>query len=273
MKHKQDLKARLNEIEKQGWQFPEGVDADRFVDEVIDALASVDSDLRELALTASYYLIEEQGLVSDAKCRLLLPELISEKRLLKGLGKIDDDSVFARAFYVYAVGSLIDYNKQVTKRIFTKDEILAAFEAVLTCFNGEIDLRDYVSPQGWAHAVAHYGDNLGVFAEDGALEHTHLMAILTAIRDKIGISVHQYRAGEDRRLAGVVTKVLERGLISEDEFSHWLGGFLSAENELNTVHYNTANFLWSMRFMLKDDLKETYDQYVRDVVIKLLRSA
>ena len=270
MKKEQDLKNRLNEIMEQDWKFPKDINADSFVDELLDALASTDSDLREAALTACYYVIEEHGLLSDAKCRSLLTELISERRLLNGLGKAEDDSVFARAFYVYAVGNLIDYTKKVNKRIFTNEEICEAFEVVLKCFNDEVDLRDYVQGKGWAHAVAHYGDNLGVFAEDDALEHRHLMDILTAIRSKICINNHQYRGGEDRRLAAVIIKVLERGLISEKEFSGWLAGFLDFDHELNALHYNIANFLWSIRFILKGELRETYDKYVRDVTIKLL---
>ena len=273
MKKEQDLKNKLIEIMKQDWRFPENINVDSFADELLNALASIDSDLRENALTACYYLIEEHGLVSDAKCRLLLAELISERRLLNGLGKADHDTVFARAFYVYAIGNLIDYNRKVNKRIFTNEEIFEAFEALLKCFNGEVDLRDYVSIKGWAHAIAHYGDNLGVFAEDDALGHTNLMDILIAIRSKICINHHQYRAGEDRRLAAVIIKVLERGLISENEFSDWLVGFLDFDHELNALHYNSANFLWSIRFTLKGELREVYDKYVRDATIKLLVSA
>ena len=273
MRKEQALKDRLDEIAKQDWKLPTDIDGDTFVDDLLNALASIDSDLRENALTACYYLIEENGLVSDAKCRLLLLELISERRLLNGLGKADHDSVFARAFYVYAIENLIDYNKKVNKRIFTNEEISEAFEALLTCFNGEIDLRDYVPTKGWAHAVAHYGDNLGTFAEDDALGHMSLMDILTAIRSKICINHHQYRAGEDRRLAAVIIKVLERGLISESEFSDWLVGFLDFDHELNTLHYNCANFLWSIRFILKGELSKVYGKYVSDVTIKLLASA
>lgn len=267
-----DIKSRLTEFENNGWHIPREIDADTFVDELIDALASVDSDLREKALTACYYLIEAQGQLSDEKCRLLLVELISEERLLKGLGEVDHDSIFARAFYVYAIGNLMDHNKKVSQRIFTNEKILEAFEVVLRVFNEENDLRDYVPVKGWAHGVAHYGDNLGVFAEDDALEHQHLMAILDAIRNKICLTTHQYRGGEDRRLAAVVIKVLERSIVNEEEFSNWTSGFLTVNHELNALHYNVTNFLWSLRFALQGELKETYDKYVDEVNIKWLSS-
>lgn len=193
-----------------------------------------------------------------------------ERRLLNGLGKICDDSVFARAFYVYGIGNLINYNKKVNKRIFTNDEIHQAFKAVLKCFNDEADLRDYVSIKGWAHAIAHYGDNLGTFAEDDAIEHADLMDILIAIRSKICINNHQYRGGEDERLAAVIIKTLERGLISEEEFSSWLASFLDLDNELNALYYNRVNFLWSIKFNLKNDLRAKYWNCVSDVIIKML---
>jgi len=253
---KLQLKKRLIELMKNDWSFPDDMNGDAFADELKDALTSTDSTLRDRLAYIAFYKLVSGGKVSDEKCRTLYFELIGDKYLQLGLGLEHDDSVFGRAFLVYAAEEFISYNRAVDRRLFTDEEVCNFLDIVLKVFIRERDLRGWDVEKGWAHAVAHTGDVLGGIALDPAIGRDGLMAILNAIRDKVCIDHFRWTAGEEGRLAYAVQSVLSREEISESEFAQWIASFaeIKADDPIRTrcLRLNRNEFFWHMYRTLKD---------------------
>ena len=253
----QTLKKKLFNFMKNDWVFPSDIDGDTLVDEVKDALASTDGVLRDRLAGPSFDKLISQGKVSDEKCRSLYYEIISDKCLLRGLGKEYDDSVFGRAFYGYAAMTLVEYNETVNKRLFGDNDVRDFLSALLKCLSEEKDLRAFDKEKGWAHVVAHTADVLGLIAQNSAIGHDGLLDILYAIKDKICIDHHCYVDGEQFRLATAMAEVLKREIVTEKEFSEWIGSFLEASKTDDPAKIawslsNRAEFVMSVQYQLKE---------------------
>lgn len=214
-----NLKTRLIACMKEDWKFPAHIDADTLAEEMKDALASPDGILRDRLVLDGFGILVMSKKVKSEKIRTIFEELVSDKFLLGGLGKEQDDSVFGRAFSGYGILSLLEYGKG--SMLFTKDDILRAYNAVLKCFREEKDLRGYVDGKGWAHSIAHNADCLAAFAADNNLGHDELIALLFAVKERV-CQGHSKVISEYERLLKSVMSVLERGLITEQELAQWV---------------------------------------------------
>lgn len=275
MSETSSLKKRLIEIMKNEWVFPDNIDAHALIDELKDALSSTDSDLRDrLALTGFCNLISSEK-VSDAKLRSLHFELISDNYLLNGLGKERDDSVFGRGFLIYGAYEPMEYSRKANKMLFNDGEVKNFLDIALKCFKEEKDLRGWDEEKGWAHTAAHTCDVLGGLAEDNAIGHDELIAILYAIKDKVCIDYHSF-GDEHGRFAEAIIQVLKRELISENEFSEWVTSFLKCERpddsqKARRLMINISEFFWAMRWRFKKNYPNLYP-YVLKTLVELLES-
>jgi len=257
-----DLKQRLIEIVKNDYDFPIELDANTFVDEVKEALKSTDGNLRDrLALNVICNLIEN-GKLSDDKCRLLLQELISDKYLLCGLGEECGDSVFGRSFSTYPISSILEYNRQVKRRILTDEDIKDVFTAAIKYVQEENDLRGFVDDKGWADSIGHGADFLASLAEDSALGSKELSIVLDVIRDKVCID-YACHGATVFRLAAAASEVLKRKLIGEQEFASWTASFLKYENSGDYMKdmrlaYNRSEFFMGLSGRIKERLPDFY---------------
>ena len=269
-----NLKNQLIEYMKNDWQFPADIDAEALADEMKEALASTDGILRDRLALDGFGKLISSGRVSDEKCRAIFDELVSDKYLLNGLGKECDDSVFGRAFSGYGIFDLFEYSEGKDDKIFTKDDIFQAFQAVLKCFNEEKDLRGFVDGKGWAHSIAHNADCLAGFAGDDKLGHSELMAILLAVKERI-CQGHSSIIGEHMRLREPVLSVLDRGVINEQEFADWIADICTYEKTGNAEE-DVCKIMGRCEFMitLRGKIKEKHPNlfpYVFDAVIKLMK--
>jgi len=256
----QELKQLLIKIVKNDNALPDGIDFDAFADELKETLTSTDGDLRDrLALGVFCNLISD-GKLTDEKCHSLLHELISDKYLLCGLGKECDDTVFARSFSVYPLSAILEYNRKVDRRILTDDEVKKALDAAVRFMREENDLRDFVDDKGWANSIGHAADFFGYLAQDPAIGYAELSAMLNAIRDKICIDYACY--GHDIfRLTAAATSILERKLVSEQEFADWVASFLKYTKigdhmKDARLTANRSEFFWSLSYKLKEPLPD-----------------
>ena len=268
------LKNRLITYMKDDWQFPMGIDADALADEMKEALASVDGILRDRLVLNGFGKLIESGNVSDEKCRSIFDELISDKYLLKGLGKECDDSVFGRAFSGYAILSFLEYSEGKDEKIFTEADHLQAFHAVLKCFNEEKDLRGFVDGRGWAHSIAHNADCLAEFVSSGKLGHKQHMDLLLSIKRRI-FQGHSAVISEYDRILGPVLGILDGGIITEQEFADWLDNICTYE-KTESPEENARHIMSRCEFMifLRYRVEEKHPQltpFVLDGMIKLMK--
>ena len=268
-----NLKSRLTAYMKNDWKFPADIDADALADEMKEALAGTDGILRDRLTLDGFEKLTASGKVSDEKCRTVFNELISDKYLLAGLGKECDDSVFGRAFSGYGALSLLEYSETRTDKIFTKDDVLRAFNAVLKCFGEEKDLRGFVDGKGWSHSIAHNADCLAAFANDENLGRDELLPIPAAVKERVWQG-HSSVITEYERIHAPVLNMLGRGIIDEQEFADWITDICIYEKTGNPeddarLIMSRCEFMISLRFKIK----ETHPNllcYVSDAIIKLM---
>ena len=268
------LKRRLIDLMRNEWILPNDIDVSSLVDEMLKALASIDSDLRDRLTATGFYKLVHSEKISDEKCQFLLAELISERHMLCGLGNEEDDTVFNRSFSAIVANDLISYDKILDRRIFTDDEIKSVLSVVLKCIKEEKDLRAFDDIKGWAHAIAHFGDILATLAEDSAIGHYELTEILYAIKDKICIDYYCYISDEDIRLADAVSKIIQREIITEKEFSVWIASFLNYKETGDLIRdgrlrFNRSNFLWCISTRTVSSFPKLYP-YVLNTILKLM---
>ena len=268
-----NLKNQLITYMKDDWNFPEDINADILADEMKEAVANPDGILRDRLSCSGFEKLILSGKVSDEKCRSIFNELISDKYLLNGLGKECDDSVFGRAFSGYGILTLLEYSEGRDNKIFTKGDTLRAFQAVIKCFSEEKDLRRFVDGKGWSHSVAHNADCLAGFASDNNLGYDEHMAILSAIKERV-CQGHSSIIGEYTRLIEPVSSVIERGIISEQEFADWIAS-ICVYTKTGNIDEDTCKIMGRCEFMitLHYGIKEKQPQlagYVFDAIVKLM---
>ncbi len=90
------------------------------------------------------------------------------------------------------------------------------------------DYRGFDARDGWRHGVAHGSDWLMQLALNPKLMRAQLDAVLAAVTTQVmPASGHAYVFGEAERLAQPVLYVARRGLLTEAEWSAWIGALVA----------------------------------------------
>ncbi len=215
--------------------------------ELLEMLASPDPELRD---NFAYPILATwigRGAFSQDELKSVLGTL--EQRLEMGLGELESDSVFARSFAVLMLAVLV--NNPILA--LEKSEVLSLLELVVHYLEREQDLRGFVQPQGWAHAVAHTADLLDEFAISLHCQNPELEKILSAMTTKVAAKTVWLFVEEDR-LSYAAVRVLERGLLSSDFVSGLLDNLAvqvsqADEYKSNAIsRHNAKAFLRSLYF-------------------------
>jgi Protein of unknown function (DUF2785) len=215
--------------------------------ELLEMLASPDPELRDgfaYPILATWI---GRGTFSQDELKSVL--VILEQRLETGLGEKESDSVFARSFAALMMAVLVN-NKILA---LEKSEILRLLKVALQYLEREQDLRGFVQPQGWAHAVAHTADLLDEFAVNPYVQSIELEKILKAIASKVP-ATRVWLFNEEDRLSYVAARILERGLLSNEVVSQCLEVLTfqqSNDLQLNAIpRHNAKIFLQSLYFQV-----------------------
>ena len=268
-----NLKNRLISYMKEDWQFPSDIDTDILADEMKSALANKDGILRDRLVLVGFDKLILSGSVSDKKCRDIFDDLVCDKFLLNGLGKECDDSVFGRAFSGYGILTLLEYNDNKVKKIFTNEDVLTAFQAILKCFIYEKDLRGFVDGKGWAHSIAHNADCLATLTSYDILGYNELTAVLYAVKERV-YQGHSAIISDYDRLSQPVLNVIERGIITEQELIDWITDISTykitgcQDEDVRNI-MSRCEFLIFLRFKIND--KHPYlNNHVSSKIIELM---
>ena len=103
--------------------------------------------------------------------------------LTVGLGERDTDTVFRRSFSVLVLAECIDRTN--TEDLLPARKVLDWGDRIASWLLREQDLRGYVPEKGWAHAVAHGADAIGVLARSTHLGLHELTVLLDVIGDRV----------------------------------------------------------------------------------------
>ncbi len=221
--------------------------------EMLEKIGVTDFDLREILI---YYVFAnwiENGVFDSVELRKILEISMDEKHMFYKIGEDGTDSAFTRTFSVLMVASTLYRNN--ANEFLTKEEVDLANEKVVRYMKDEKDLRGYVEGIGWAHSAAHTADALAELARCPKTGEAELKKILDAIRFKALSRNYTFVDKEDERMVTAVVNVLDRNILSSEDFGRWLKGFEEFEfdrtdrsNKNLKITINAKGFLRSLYF-------------------------
>ncbi len=141
--------------------------------------------------------------------------------LTVGLGEQGTDSVFRRTFSVLVLAECIDRTNQ--EDLVPAAKLMAWGDHIASWYLRERDLRGFVPGQGWAHAVAHGADAIGVLARSEHLGRNELTVLLDVLGDRVLAPVDALFAhGEPDRMALATMTVLRRNIVPLSVVEPWV---------------------------------------------------
>ena len=142
-----------------------------------------------------------------------------------GLGEDGTDTVFRRSFSALVLAQCIERATApgADQHGVSDDAVMRWGDRVAGWLVREKDLRGFVPGKGWAHAVAHGADALGVLAEAQVMGRLELTVLLDVIADRLlAPTPARLVHGEDDRLAMATMQVLRRNLVGLDVLEPWV---------------------------------------------------
>lgn len=173
-----------------------------------------------------------------------------------GLGQVDNDSVFQRSFAALVLAEIVERDNRMD--LLDRRTVLGWGDRLLDWLRAEQDLRGFVQGKGWAHAVAHGADAIGVLAAFSRFGSPELMLLLDVIADRVLEPMPAFFvAGEPDRLAAAAMVALRRDLVELDHLEprlHRLAARAAPDNDdlLHPfrVNGNVQGFLRALHLQL-----------------------
>ncbi len=153
--------------------------------------------------------------------------------LLVGIGEQGTDSIFRRSSSARVLAECVGRDRR--RPLLPSDKILEWGDRLTTWLLRERDLRGFVPGHGWAHAVAHGADAVGMLAESSHLSMPELTVLLDVIADRLLAPVDQvFTSGETDRLAAASIKVLRRDAVPLGVLEPWIARIAAAAGVMAT---------------------------------------
>jgi hypothetical protein len=264
------LKAQLA-----AWVSQDGgpTDAFRFAEEHLDTLGSLDPELRD---TLFYEALDgwiEAGRLTPEQLLHLVRRLVSPAFLFRGIGEPCGADVFRRTFSSLILDAIVRHLNGLEGGHTARIESVA--EAMERYTMGELDLRGYVVPGGWAHAPAHAADVLASLAASPHLSGAWSERLLALVKAWLLKTPAVYTHQEDKRLARVVRNLCLHRTVDPRP---WIEGLIEAcpgsfsDMEAYARRTNLMNFLRALFFYLRSEPSHPqFEAFVEVQVRKLMR--
>jgi len=157
--------------------------------------------------------------------------------LNQGLGESDTDSVFRRSFSVLVLAGCIERDNAEGR--LPAGKILEWGDRVTGWLVRERDVRGFVPRKGWAHAVAHGADAIGVLADSAHLGLNELTVLLDVVADRVVLETPTpLWSGEPDRLAAATMSILRRRLVPLRILEPWLARLAAAATITGDAHHD-----------------------------------
>ncbi|MEO5710982.1 MAG: DUF2785 domain-containing protein [Nocardioidaceae bacterium] len=143
-----------------------------------------------------------------------------------GIGEDGTDTVFRRSFSALVLTVCLDRAVSPATREragVSDDAVLRWGDGIAGWLVRERDLRGYVPGKGWAHALAHGADALGVLAQAPVMQRLELTVLLDVVADRLLIPTRARLVhGEDDRMAMATLEIVRRDLVGIHVLEPWL---------------------------------------------------
>lgn len=138
-----------------------------------------------------------------------------------GMGEQGTDTVFRRSFSALILAECLHRNN--VHHLLTGGKVMEWGDRVAGWFLDERDTRGYIPGKGWAHAIAHGADAIGVLGESPHLDAPELGVLLDVLAERLLMSAGQTLAsGEHDRLAGAAMRIMRRNVVGLDALEQWV---------------------------------------------------
>ena len=261
-------------IARNDYQILDGHTLENLSEILLSYLGSTDPELRDNTAYIVYANWLKRKMFSSDLIRCHVDKLLAN--LDKGIGEVESDTVFLRAFSILLLAEIIhNDNKQP---LLDPNCVKKILEKGIWYLGAEKDPRGYVQVKGWAHAIAHTADLMLVLARNRFIDAGDLWSLLATISNKMIHSTnHIYVHSEDERLAAAVVEILRRDAISLNQIDAWANSLLkpdgkdwlraSMDEGMNFAFQNTRNLLRSLYFAL---IKENEEFPERDQLVRVI---
>ncbi|UUZ58317.1 DUF2785 domain-containing protein [Nocardioides sp. B-3] len=138
-----------------------------------------------------------------------------------GLGETGTDTVFRRSFSVLALAECPARDN--VKLLVPSGRVFDWGDRVASWFLRRRDTRGYVPGKGWAHAIAHGADAIGIPAQSPYFATNELTVFLDVLADRLLMrDTDLLVAGETDRMAAATMQILRRNVISLKVLEPWI---------------------------------------------------
>lgn len=149
--------------------------------------------------------------------------------LTVGLGERGTDSIFRRSFSVLALAECLARNNE--KHLLPSGRIYAWGDRVASWYLRERDIRGFVPGKGWAHAIAHGADAIGILAQSPHFATNELTVFLDVLADRLLLTDDGLlQSGETDRMAAATMQILRRNVVSLKLLEPWVARIASGAN-------------------------------------------
>ncbi|MDN4492616.1 DUF2785 domain-containing protein [Ureibacillus aquaedulcis] len=249
------LKSQLIELENKDSELINQDDLVKLVDQMLDNIGSIDSQLRDNLIFPTFVRLIDEELLNIEQYQYIFDTVLDEKHLFYNIGEKNTDSVFTRSFSSLIVAAILHKDNQLG---FLSEECFNyAVCRSISYLKSEQDTRGLVEVKGWAHSVAHGADLLVALVRHPKFENGHSDKILNTIHNCL-FKDATYIDEEDERLVFVIEALIEKEF-DQKKLGHWAEGVLSDleyiyanegfSNRYFRIKFNITNFLKSLYFI------------------------
>ncbi len=212
------------EILSKGLAVPDDRPLDDLTAELTTMLGSPDPEQRDGTAYPALAAWIERGVYDD-----LLPGLGDGMAagLTVGLGECDTDSIFRRSFSVLTLAECLARDNK--KHLLPSARVYRWGDRVASWYLRERDIRGFVPGKGWAHAIAHGADAIGVLAQSPHFATNELTVLLDVLADRLlMLDDGLLLAGETDRMAAATMQILRRNVVSLKVLEPWIARIAAA---------------------------------------------
>lgn len=255
------LKESLIKIKENKMTIPEGINKKELIQSMLRYIGDPDPVLRDELIYEVFIDFIMEKKLSDNEVSELVPVLLDNDHLFKGVDEIKEVDVFTRTFSVLTL-PLILYRHREKGGFLSEDVFNKIYEQIMRYSREEKDLRGFVPSYGWAHSVAHTADALDELAACHEIDQDKLIDIMAVIKKKSSEWSIGYVFGEEERLTTTVMSIYKRKLLPESYFVDWVKDFgdlelPSQQPESMYIKNNVRSFLSGLYFRMLDYNSET----------------
>lgn len=201
---------------------------------------------------------------------LMVRYLLQDNVLFNHITEMENDGVFFRSFSIFILSMLHYANRKGSVHFISEEVEETLLLNFATYIALEHDTRGFVGEKGWAHAFMHIGNLLDELAHDDKLPRADKIFLLTILVEKLKRLDTPLIMGENRRLIGFITELVNTNDLYAQYFLKQLKQWrqemtrqMQPDSESDWHHlYNQQRFLQGL--LMRENLPQEILNYLNE---------